>query len=425
MQIEITNAIRQIEESKKLWNQASPALTPQENIQGSGLNTSDISNYFEEILSLLNALNEAEKIDLIGWAALKNNFVSNPEVMLQFFQGNPNNPSQILANIPNICSWLWSLKTSIIQLLPIHADIAQSSSDFERTLSGKIIAIENSINQAETYKESIQEIKTDSGKLFEEIQSRLSAATEISNTATSALSVIQSHERESSNAQTNAVAAAANATSEYTNVKELAQSISTSVSQKDALFQEFEDRRAEIASLLENANKVGLAKAFQLRHIALAWTWKAWAVLFIAGIISLVYIGFKEFLPLLSVNDFQSEEITVKVAVRLLLVGPIVWFTWFAARQYSHAFRVGEDYAFKEAAAMAFAGYRNEVKADPEMLKLLQESAIRSFSSNPAKILLKKADHSSPVSEALDKALEKIKPGELITGIAELLKRQG
>ncbi len=424
MRIEVSNAITQVVESKSLWEQAAPNLSTQEDIQGTGVNTADISRSFEEVLALLNVINEAETIDVIGWHVHRNTITSSSTSMFQFFQSHWNNPTQLSGSIASLCSWLWSIKNSINQLLPIHPEIDHLSPDFERTLSGKVLSVENWISQVEGHKKAVLEIKESVIGLLQEIESHQHAAVGIQETANTSLSAIQSLEREISTAKTNSEAAAASATSEYNTVKELASLLAGSVSQKDELFKEFENRRAEITSLLENANKVGLARAFQLRRISLVRTWIIWAILFTVGIISLVCIGFKELLPLLSIPNMTPDEIVIKVAVRLLLVGPIVWFTWFSARQYSHALRMGEDYAFKEAAAMAFAGYRNEVAGDAEMLKLLQESAICSFSANPAKILLKKADHTSPISEAFDKALEKIKPKDLMTVFFDFIKKQ-
>jgi hypothetical protein len=174
--------------------------------------------------------------------------------------------------------------------------------------------------------------------------------------------------------------------------------------------------REEIAGLLENANKVGLAKSFQDKRKELTTTWRLWAGAFGLGILALSLIGWFVLLPLIQ----DSKTDMVAFASRFLLSSPVIWFTWFAARQYGHVLRISEDYAFKEAAAMAFAGYRNEVAADPDLLKLLQESAIKNFGANPSKLLLKKADASSPVHEAIDKLLEKMKPEELLTALSKL-----
>ena len=72
---------------------------------------------------------------------------------------------------------------------------------------------------------------------------------------------------------------------------------------------------------------------------------------------------------------------------------------------------------------MAFAGYRNEMGADSDMLKLLQESAIRNFGANPTKMLFKRADAASPLHEMLEKILEKVKPVEIIEALAPFLKK--
>ena len=90
---------------------------------------------------------------------------------------------------------------------------------------------------------------------------------------------------------------------------------------------------------------------------------------------------------------------------RLMLTGPAIWFTWFAAKQYGHTTRLIEDYAFKEAAALAFVGYKREMGDDDEMLKLLRETAIKNFGASPTRMLTKE-DAASPIHELVDKALE-------------------
>ena len=70
---------------------------------------------------------------------------------------------------------------------------------------------------------------------------------------------------------------------------------------------------------------------------------------------------------------------------------------------------------------MAFAGYRNEVESDADMLKLLRESAIRSFGSNPTDLLLKHPDAASPLHEAREKAREKLEPKEIIGALTTLV----
>lgn len=286
-------------------------------------------------------------------------------------------------------------------------------------MTAKISEAQAWFARAEEIKESIQQTEGSAAELLKQMQGQESNSASTSLTIQTLLTTIQGYEREAGTAKTNAESSASTATSEASSVSKMAQELTASISQKDTLFKEFGDRREEIAGLLENANKVGLARSFHDKRKELEWTWRAWAVAFLFGIGGLLWIGFVELLPLLKAGTPDP----VAVAIRFLVAGPLVWFAWFAARQYGHVLRISEDYAFKEAAAMAFAGYRNEMGADPEMLKLLQESAIRNFGANPAKMLLKRADAASPLHEMLEKILEKAKPKEIIDALAPLLKK--
>ena len=68
--------------------------------------------------------------------------------------------------------------------------------------------------------------------------------------------------------------------------------------------------------------------------------------------------------------------------------------------------RLEEDYAFKSAAAQSFYGYRQEVGADDDLLKLLRETAIKNFGANPIRVL-GKSDHATPAHALLDELISK------------------
>jgi len=286
-------------------------------------------------------------------------------------------------------------------------------------MTAKIEEAQLWFTRAEDIKASIQQTEESAIALLTQIQDQQNKASETSQAVQVLLATIQGYEREAGTAKTNAESAASTATTESSSVAKMAQELAASVASKDALLKEFEDRRDEIAGLLENANKVGLARSFRDKRKELERTWMIWAGAFVIGIVGLLWIGLAELLPLLKAGSPDP----VAVAVRFLVASPLVWFSWFAARQYGNVLRVSEDYAFKEAASMAFAGYRNEMGADPEMLKLLQESAIRSFGANPAKMLLKRGDAASPVHELVEKALDKLKPNEIVDALSPLLKK--
>jgi hypothetical protein len=96
------------------------------------------------------------------------------------------------------------------------------------------------------------------------------------------------------------------------------------------------------------------------------------------------------------------------IVSHFLLAAPIIWLTWFAARQFGLSVRIYEDYAFKESTAMALVAYRNEMAQDPDMLKLLQKSAIRNFAANPTRLIVKNADPASPAHALFEKCTDEI-----------------
>lgn len=67
--------------------------------------------------------------------------------------------------------------------------------------------------------------------------------------------------------------------------------------------------------------------------------------------------------------------------------------------------RLREDYAYKEASAKSFEGYKREAEqVDAEMLKRLLETAIENLGQNPIRIYDGHDNHGSPVQELLEKA---------------------
>lgn len=91
----------------------------------------------------------------------------------------------------------------------------------------------------------------------------------------------------------------------------------------------------------------------------------------------------------------------------MALTAPFVWLGWFSARQYGYTSRLREDYAYKEASAKSFEGYKREAKeVDQEMLQKLLEQAIKNFGDNPIRIYDGHENHGSPFHEFFEKILK-------------------
>ncbi|MDF3837168.1 hypothetical protein P3W85_30055 [Cupriavidus basilensis] len=242
------------------------------------------------------------------------------------------------------------------------------------------------------------------------------------------LSRIEGYERTANTAQTNAKASAAAAQEEKNKAEQILQKLQDGMTQQQRLFAELKEQRDKIEGTLQGASKIALAKSFNTRKSTLQTTQIIWGVIFVLGIATLVLVS-------MSIWDGMIIAITKNPPhqgaagntlafwlniSRYLVIMPIIWLTWFAARQYGHTLRLGEDYAFKEAAAHAFVGYRAEMGDDTEMIKLLREYAIKNFGANPMRVI-KDDEPESPFNAVLSQAIDKISPDKLLDLLREAL----
>ena len=282
MRVDLNNVITQIETASQRWEQIAPSLSPPENLQNLGVSVADIDRSFSEVIGMLQAMKEAD-LDGVAWTQHKGVVDANSQGLLNFFSAHGGNPAQVIANTPSICAWLWALRNSLRILHPIHTEAGTFSDEFQRAISEKIATLENWFARAEELKSSIQQTQQSASRILQQIDAQKTAAEGTSKTLQVTLTTIQGFEREAGTAKVNAESAAADATSKATAVSKLAEDLTASVSLKEALFKEFGDRREEIAGLLENANKVGLAKSFQDKRKELTTTWRLWAGAFGTG----------------------------------------------------------------------------------------------------------------------------------------------
>ena len=192
-----------------------------------------------------------------------------------------------------------------------------------------------------------------------------------------------------------------NLVAEFTNLtKELTANKKT----QEALFEEFEKYRQKIDGLLGDANRTGMAASFTSRRKWLIAPLAGWLFVFGCSIGGLWYIGSEHIVPILKENKAVLLEL---LPLRLALTAPLIWLGWFSARQYGFTSRLREDYAYKEASAKSFEGFKREAKElDVEMLKKLLDQAIKNLGDNPIRIYEGKNNHPSPTHELFDNLMK-------------------
>lgn len=279
--------------------------------------------------------------------------------------------------------------------------------------------LERLLGEAETQSESLKALVIGANTSTIATNEALTQATESSQKAAASLAIAQQNETAStqllatstkSNAEILIHEANINAlVSGFTSLKA---DLETNKNTQEALFKEFEAHRVKIDNLLGDASRTGMAASFTKRKNDLNVPMLAWLIVFAVSIVGLVVMGVIYLAPLLESGKLEQ------LPSRLALTAPFIWLGWFSARQYGFTSRLREDYAYKEASANSFEGYKREATlVNTELLKNLMETAIQNLGDNPIRIYSGHENHASPLHELLEKSLKDEKLMDLVKAI--------
>lgn len=197
-----------------------------------------------------------------------------------------------------------------------------------------------------------------------------------------------------------------------------------------SLIEDLRHIKDQAKETLSSASQVGLASSFGARKRSLARAALAWIAGFIAGLTlilaatlvpaeSTLSLSFKIFEVGMQFDKSPAALLLAKLSV----LTPCIWLAWFAARQYAKTQRLMEDYAYKEATAHAYVGYRDQMEGDPELIRMLREAAIKTFSENPNSAEVK-IEAVSPLNELLEKCIDKISGDRISDIVVKLIDRK-
>ncbi|EQD27219.1 conserved hypothetical protein, membrane, partial [mine drainage metagenome] len=274
--------------------------------------------------------------------------------------------------------------------------------------------------EAEQQSESLKKLMIDANTSVIATDKALTQATESSQKAAASLAIAQQNEATStqllatstkSNAEILALEKKNNdLVSGFTTLKA---ELETNKNTQEELFKEFKNYRDQIDGLLGDANRTGMAASFTKQKKDLNGPRIMWILWFAASIIGLVVLEVKYLAPLLESGKLEQ------IPFRLALTAPLIWLGWFSAKQYGYTSRLREDYAYKEASASSFEGYKREaIQVNQEMLKNLLDIAIKNLGDNPIRIYSGHENHASPLTEILEKLL---KDKKIIEAVKEII----
>ncbi len=369
--LQLSSSLGQLQRCLGTWNSLTPANYV---YNGTTISSSDISKIFQECIDQLADINDLQNVDIVLVAVHIQGIINTTTQLNNLIP--PNNPNLAPA-IVNIVNNLWGLKSTLAWILPFN---------------GKHSALS-------TIK--IKEIET-KAKL---IQSTVAGFEEI----TKARKEIQHIQAELASTTASAQVSAAKVTDDRALIENYLADLERLVAKQKDEIEKFQTAQKNIEATLTGASKLGLAKSFVIEHERLqklVEKWERYAALgfgaLFAAAIAETYV----------VTNFALAGQPVKNLLEYLppLIPPVsaaVFFLWYAIRQRGIYRNLAEDYAFKEATAMQFIGYRNEMIEDEEMLKLLQEISIKNFGANPTRMLVKD-EPGTPVHDAFNaETLEK------------------
>jgi len=423
-----------LRDAKTKWDSLFPSLPETVPVQnGVQVPKTSLTEWFQMVIAAVERVEHGTSDPVLKAIYWQNVINAVPQVVGHMNSAAQNGAGWLQQTTPQLQSFLWSIRSSLTWLMPIPDDFMTGD---------RAPRIAELASQAD-------EIYATAARVHEserQLNGRLSEAESIHTQLAILAEKAGGYERAAITSNTNAAASATAAEVEKQKVEAYASELATAVSTQRDLFKHFEEKRDLVEQTLQGASRVALARSFEDRRATLAKFQYAWAGLFLVGITALTLIGLYLGTAVLQEGKIAamhgalatasaastasttaadaklSQSNLVFSLLRFLVLAPVVWFTWFAARQYGHSQRLGEDYAFKSAAAHAFVGYRDEMGDDTDMLKMLREYAVKNFGANPIRVLSKN-EPATPLSEILDRALEKISPDKLTDLLREALAR--
>ncbi len=190
---------------------------------------------------------------------------------------------------------------------------------------------------------------------------------------------------------------------------------------------EFETRKIEIESLLPGATAAGLAKAFHDRKIDVEKNKKWWVLLLIISVIGLISLG------VLSLSPWGTQlGITSSFTARTLIVAGFILLEEFARRNFNIVSRLSELYAYKEALAKSYIGYKQQMESIPMPSNeengvvmghsVLMKAFLDKLEDEPSKHVFDKEKHVIGIGALMDKLSPNNPDGSAGKAVEELSK---
>jgi hypothetical protein len=160
----------------------------------------------------------------------------------------------------------------------------------------------------------------------------------------------------------------------------------------------------EIESLLPGATSAGLAEAYQKQKMSYAKPIQLWSWIFVVAIAAMtglsIYLIYQQFQ---SVKEPTLNSAFISLLKDLPFFIPTIWLAAYASKQQSQYKRLQQEYAFKETNSKSFHGHKMQIEqlmkdgaTDKDLLSQLVAQLVIITAYNPSETLDNKTHEDSP-----------------------------
>ncbi|HEX7965334.1 MAG TPA: hypothetical protein VF651_06415 [Gammaproteobacteria bacterium] len=409
--------VKGINEASKVWGQVQSKLQDPLPLPGppGSLSHESITRTLAECVALITQISQRNDINGVFLQTYEAGIQSNVGMLVPII-GNLNTGPDA---VKQLSECLARTVSSLPWLLPSSLAGTAKKKFADAGFQAKVTSLDSLVLEVQELHDKAEDA-ADQGAA--DLLALNKTITTLQEEANKLLQQIRAHEREISTAMTNAQGNAKNASSAEGTINGLIGELSAGLESYKKLDQQITALRDQADAALRGASRVGLAKSFADRRQSLDTARKAWFGLFAFALLCLVFGTGVLANEIMSLNPNSQPSEYVKLVIHLLIGFPFIWVAWFAVRQFGRTARLSEDYAFKEAVAMSFAGYAKEMGADPEMLKKLQQTAIDTFGANPIRVL-SESEPVSPAHDLVSTLMDKAEPNKVLEFMTALVTR--
>ena len=302
------------------------------------------------------------------------------------------------------------LKNQELELKKLGAEI-----DGGLKLKGELNKL---LEKAKKATEAIQIVLNSAEENAKKITSSLNQSTETSQKTADTLTTIQ-QTKKMSEELSSSVAATKDKVDVWAKEVKKVSDTSTEVCRKSdelekklsSLIESTKGVYKRVEELLPGAASAGLASAYRQRKENIARSKGRWIAGFVFTLIGLAGMAVWIVMQFQNQKENSSTEWWLFLLQRAPLTFPFIWLGWFFSRNYGHAVRLEEVYAFKEAISQSFEGYKNQMKeVTPDKgLPNLCENVITILSESPLTVFDRKTTDETPANSILERILPKRK----------------